>query len=111
MDRNLKKTISRLVAATGGKAIILLQGDHGPGSEWYVNSYEKTNLRERFPILNAYYLPGDGEKLLYPEITPVNSFRLIFKHYFNMDIELLPDESFYSTWVEPFKFTKIPQGF
>jgi hypothetical protein len=75
-----------------------------------VNNYEKTNKKERFSILNAYYLPGGGEKLLYPGITPVNTFRVIFKYYFGADIELLPDASYYSTWDEPFKFIKAPEN-
>lgn len=111
IGRNMKKTLSRLIAATKGKAIIIVQGDHGPGAQWAVNSFEKTNLKERFSILNAYYLPDGGEKLLYPNITPVNTFRVVFRHYFGMDMPLLPDESFYSTWDEPFKFTKITEAF
>ncbi|UCE08262.1 MAG: hypothetical protein JSW07_09665, partial [bacterium] len=37
--------------------IIIIQGDHGPGSGLYWEDLQKTDLRERFSILNAYYLP------------------------------------------------------
>jgi hypothetical protein len=45
-------------------------------------------------ILNAYYLPNFDKKLLYPSITPVNSFRLVFNSYFDGTFELLPDENY-----------------
>ncbi len=61
--------------------IIVIQGDHG-------------HLGNTFPILNAYYLPGDGSQKIYPTITPVNTFRLIFDTYFGGSYGLLPDESF-----------------
>jgi hypothetical protein len=62
--------------------IIILQGDHG---------LRKDN---RYLIFNAYHLPGDGSRLLYPSITPVNSFRLVFNAYFGAHTPLLPDVSF-----------------
>ena len=58
-------------------------------------------------IFNAYYLPVDGNKLLYKSITPVNSFRLIFSHYFGADYPLLEDESYFSTEEEPYTFINV----
>jgi len=52
-------------------------------------------IKERFSILNAYYLPNGGHDLLYDSITPVNTFRVIFNHYFGKDYGLLKDRSFY----------------
>ena len=51
---------------------------------------------DRVKILNAYYLPDGGNKALYPTITPVNTFRVIFNTYFGGNYELLPDVSRYS---------------
>ena len=48
----------------------------------------------RYEILNAYYLPGDGAESLYPTITPVNSFRVILDKYFGENFPLLPDVSY-----------------
>lgn len=78
-------TVEEILRNSKNPPIIILQGDHGP-SEKYGTSPEY-----RSTILNAYYLPEGGEKLLYPDITPVNSFRIIFNHYFNEDITLLDD--------------------
>ena len=50
-------------------------------------------FEEKFGILSAYHLPGvDPEAAgLYPDITPVNSFRVVFDTYFGADLGLLPD--------------------
>ena len=107
IHKKVKETIKKLKAATKGEAVIIIQADHGAGAEWDINSMEKTNLKERFGILSAYYLPDGADKLLYPEITPVNNFRLIFKHYLGLDYELLEDKSYYSTWERPFEFVAV----
>ena len=46
-------------------------------------------------ILNAILLPEMNKDLLSNKITPVNTFRLIFKNYFNIEIDLLKDKVFY----------------
>ena len=38
---------------------------------------------EQQGILNAYYFPGQDYHSLYPNITPVNSYRVIFNQFFN----------------------------
>jgi hypothetical protein len=89
--------------------IILLQGDHGPGVRWTSGSADpdKTDVHERLRVLNAYYLPDGGRGALYPEISPVNSFRVVLKHYFGAKLDLLPDRSYLSSLQEPFKFVDV----
>jgi hypothetical protein len=62
--------------------IIMIHGDHGLRDE------------NRLQIFNAYYLPEGGKAALYPSISPVNSFRVVFDTTFGMDYGLLVDESF-----------------
>ncbi|MFP3854755.1 MAG: sulfatase-like hydrolase/transferase [Anaerolineales bacterium] len=78
--------------------VIILQGDHGP---------EEGSSRDRMSILNAYYLPEGGVDAIYPEITPVNSFRLVFNQAFGADLPLLPDRSLFSTYNRPYDFNII----
>ena len=83
--------------------IIIIQGDEGPFPIEYArdpDSFDWTKasaleLRKKMGILNAYYLPGvDSEAVLYPGITPVNSFRVVFDLYFDTKLELLPDRNY-----------------
>jgi len=87
--------------------IIIIQGDHGPGSHLHWESLEDTYLPERLSILNAYYFPDGDYSQLYPEITPVNSFRIILSQYFGQDYAPLPDHSYYSTWEAPYAFSDV----
>lgn len=79
--------------------IIVIQGDHG-GVE--------SNQAYRMDILNAYYLPEGGNEALYPHISPVNTFRVIFNQYFGGKFELLDDISYFSVYSTPFDYTIIP---
>jgi hypothetical protein len=83
-NQQLIPILSEILTDSPTPPIIIIQGDHGL-------------LGNRFPILNAYYLPGQGSKKVYPTITPVNTFRLIFDTYFGGSYSLLPDESFKGT--------------
>ena len=86
------------------RPIILIQADEGPfparydADEWRFDWRTATTeeLEEKFGILSAYHLPGvDSEEAgLYPEITPVNSFRVVLDTYFGADLGLLPDRVF-----------------
>ena len=78
-----------------------MQGDEGPypeglegSGEYKFRSLTPPQLRVRSAILNAYYLPGPGREQLYPSISPVNSFRLLFNAYFGTKLPMLPDRIF-----------------
>lgn len=85
--------------------IIIIQGDHGPSAD-LVNSGS-----ERMPILNAYYLPGvEKEELLYPTISPVNSFRIVFNTYFDQNLPILEDRSYYAPEEGRTDFELVPNS-
>ena len=85
---------------SGGKeALIIIQSDEGPYStlikadrEW---KSERTRLRFRAQIFNAVRIPGVDEKKLYSQMSPVNTFRLVFNTLFAADIPTLPDRIFF----------------
>ncbi len=109
-NRELSVLINKLLSHAKVAPIIILQSDEGPEltEEEAADSLGKSALRKRFGILNAYYLPEGGSSVLYPDITPVNTFRLVFNFYFNAHLELLPDESFVSEDNgKPFNFVNV----
>ncbi len=105
-NKKIKTLVNKLLLDSEVPPIIILQADEGPYPErhrldpdnfnWKQAS--STELKEKMAILNAYYLPGIEQRVLrdvlYPSITPVNSFRLVFNLYFDTDFELLPDKSY-----------------
>ncbi len=105
LNRLLEALIAELLARSDPQPIIILQADEGPceslpgfrktcgeGLRW--TELDDETLRNHLEILNAYYLPGvDAEEVLYPSITPVNSFRTVFNLYFGAGYAPLPDRS------------------
>jgi hypothetical protein len=97
VNQHIEQVIDKILANSSQPPIIIIQGDHGPGSRLDWDAPSKTCLWERTPILNAYYLPGDGKDLLYPSISPVNSFRVVLNTYFAASLPLLPDETYFTS--------------
>ena len=82
IDKRMLPILQAIISKSKNPPIILLMGDHG---------LENSN---RLTDLLAYFLPGNGEAKLYPNISPVNSFRLIFDEYFGANYPLLPDKTY-----------------
>jgi hypothetical protein len=78
-----------LISNSATPPVIIIQGDHG-------SALPGNTPEMRHSILNAYYVNDSARQLLYPTISPVNSIRVIFDAYFNAELPLLEDRSFYS---------------
>jgi len=84
-DIRLLEIVKTILAKSDPAPIIIIQGDHS-----YFHD------ADRAKILNAYYLPDGGTEMLYPTVTPVNTFRIVFNKYFGGQYDLLPDVSRYA---------------
>ena len=96
LNSRLLGVMSDILAASKSPPFIVLQGDHGirrMQDHW-----------ARVAILNAYYFPGQAGKGLYPTISPVNSFRLLFDSRFGTHLGLLPDRTYQSSSGESYDF-------
>ena len=98
----LRDLVSDLLDRPGKRPIIILQADEGPFPERYATELlswrEATSaeLQMKTGILNAYFFPDGNYEALYAEITPVNSFRIVFNQYFGSRFALLPDRIYAS---------------
>lgn len=92
-NKMLEWLIDRLLSDPDYSPVIIIQGDHGEA--WLdLDLDEEEQLRRTFGIMNAYHLPDGGNRLLYPSISPVNTFRIIFNYYLGADFALLEDRSY-----------------
>lgn len=108
VNAQLMQTVDAILANSANPPIIILQGDHGPGSRFGMLRVEAENcLWERYSIFNAYYFPEQKYETLYPTITPVNSFRVIFNTYFGTELPLLEDKNFYASYATPYKYEEV----
>jgi len=95
INKLVLETVKEIISKSEVPPVILLQSDHG-----LAESIRNANLM-------AYYLPAGGDQALYPDITPVNSFRIVFNHYFGADYPLLPDIARSATYQDPYNFTVV----
>jgi hypothetical protein len=105
--RQVGAVIDAILSRPGPRPVIVIHGDHGPGSMLQQNDVITTNLPERMNIFAAYYFP-DGSDQLYDSMTPVNGARILANRYFGTTLSRLPDQSWFSTSIHPFDFTLVP---
>jgi len=103
LENSLKITLSEIIF-NDPNSIIIIQSDVGTSLQSLDNN--ETMLR-KMKIFNAYYLGGNETELLYDSITPVNSFRIILKEFFNENLELLDDKLYYSEYGQELNFTDV----
>lgn len=103
----LAPTLRTVIEESEVPPVIVLQGDHGPGSHLDWRSVANTDLEERISILNAVYLPGEHRADLYPGLSSVNTFRVVMNGLFDPDRSLLADRSYYSSNTDPFEFVEL----
>jgi hypothetical protein len=107
LNGRLLETIDAIVAGSDSPPIIVIHGDHGPGSRLSTESLQNTDVRERYSIFYAALLPDGGAEGLYPTITPVNGMRVIFNRYFGADYPLLEDVRYYNPFKAPYQYTRV----
>ncbi len=99
-NTKIMQLVDEILERSDTPPIIIIQGDEGPypptclDSQFNWTRATDSELKLKLSILNAYFLPGVAGDMLYPWITPVNSFRLIFNLYFGTNLELLPDKNY-----------------
>ena len=91
IDQRIIDSIKEIIATSKTPPVIILMGDHGASGVPKLETPES-----RMSILNAYYTSDAAKEHLYPSITPVNSFRVVFNNYFGTDYPLLEDVAYHT---------------
>ena len=94
-DECIGQMIDRVLALSRKPPVIVLMGDHGPRSGVKADP-SQVDLEECMSNLTAIHLPGKSDVGLYPQITPVNIFRVVLNECFDAKLPLLEDHSYYS---------------
>lgn len=89
IDAQISRVAKKIIENSERPVVIVIQGDHGP-------SGAQVTSHMRMSILNAYYVNDQAKQNLYPTITPVNTFRIIFNDYFGTNYPLLEDKSYFA---------------
>lgn len=102
LQRKLREAVTSLLD-DDDPPIIVLQSDHGPASStgpptgpWTPDNTDL--LRERMAVLNALHLPGADTTGLRHDMTLVNTWRAVFRRYFDPSTTLLPDRVYFGEY-------------
>ncbi len=97
LNTRLLQAVDVLLETSKTPPIIILLGDHGP---WH------QPRSKRLLNFTAVYFPEHSDTL-YPTVTPVNLFRLVFNTYFGGKYDILKDVAYFSPVPNLYDFTKI----
>ena len=107
ISERVAAAVDEILARSSQPPVIIIQGDHGPGSRFDTDSSQPNDLIERMSILNLCLIPGLGPDKLEPNMTPVNTFRIISNYYFGTNLSLLPDRNYYSSYQTPYRTVDV----
>ena len=99
LNSRLEYIVAEIISEAKAPPVIIIQADHGS---------PVSSDTGRMQILNLYLIPQNGGPNLYPTITPVNTFRVVFNSLFLTRLPLLEDKSYFSHYQHPFDFQMIP---
>jgi hypothetical protein len=89
LGNTIPNALGNIIENSDSPPIIIIQGDHGPTGT--------KSADNRMKILNAFYFPDEiPYTSLYPEISPVNNFRVLLNSYFDGKYPLLDDKAYYT---------------
>ena len=106
LTKILKDVIKNLQENSENQPIIIVQSDTGPSTKFGETMNEMHQV-DRMSIFNAYYFPNGKYDLLSDDVTPVNSFRIVFDSYFETNYGLVDDRIFYSTYEKPYELNEL----
>jgi hypothetical protein len=97
LNGQILAVLDEIDRVSGRDAIVLLHGDHGGRTLGHRLHGGADQIREQTSVLAAYRFPPQAAARLYPDLTLVNNFRILFGSVFGAtDLPLLEDRSYYS---------------
>ncbi len=106
LNTQMQSIVDTLISQSSRPPVIIIQADHGSASTGHSGD-EDEFCRERMAILNAYYGPPEFLARLYPEITPVNTFRTLLATLFDAPLKPLPDRKFFAWYDQPLELREV----
>jgi len=112
LNKRFLEIVEDILQYSKNPPIIIIQSDHGPQLLDPKNKRKehKDFKNARSANFLAVYTP-EATGIIPADTTPVNLFRRLFNYYFNADMEILPDDTYYSGFHKPYLFEKWSQEY
>jgi hypothetical protein len=105
--KRLGEAIDAILAASPRPPVIIVQGDHGPGSALHLERVMYSDHQERFGIFNAWYTPPGVELELEEGATAINTFPMLFNALFDAGLPYREDRFFYARMSMPYAHLEL----
>ena len=104
LNVHVKRAIKQILDEAEGNAIVIIQSDHGSSYGIDPDSVAKTDVVERFGVLNAVFFPDRFPRTgLDEDMSLVNTFRFVLRNAFNVNLPALENRAYYSNGDLDFK--------
>ncbi len=108
--RRLEATVDAIRAASPRPPVIIIQGDHGPGSHLHWDHPQLTDLTERFGIFNAWILPPGLAVPLRDDMTAMATFPALFSALFGDPAPPLEEGMWFARMKYPYEYFEAAEG-
>ncbi len=108
--QRLERTVDAILAASPRPPVIIIQGDHGPGSQLNWDYPQATNLTERFGIFSAWFLPPGLDVPLRDDMTSLATFPALFAGLFGTPQPDLEEGMWFARMKYPYEYFKATTG-
>tara|TARA_B100001540_G_scaffold288966_1_gene284573 strand:- start:244 stop:1860 length:1617 start_codon:yes stop_codon:yes gene_type:complete len=88
--------------------IVILQSDTGTGFKINWNQPTDNMVIERLGNLNYIHFPNKNYEK-FDDVSPVNTFRIIFNEYFDENFPILEDKMYWSSAEHPYNYKDVTQ--
>lgn len=108
--QRLEATVAAILAASPRPPVIIVQGDHGPGSKLNWDHPQHTNFEERFGIFNAWIVPPGLDVPLRDDQTALATFPALFAGLFGRSVGDLEEPIAFARMRYPYEFLELNAG-